>query len=51
MHLQSSSKNMFLLDVSETLMQIFTFLFFFQKATKDWVTKKIMRQTYIFYIG
>ena len=29
----------------------FHFFIFFQKATKDWVTKKIMRQTYIFYIG
>ena len=39
MNLQSSSNNMFLLNDSETLMQIFSFFIFFKKATNDWVTK------------
>ena len=40
MNLQSSSINMFLLNDSETLMQIFTFfIIFLKKATNDWVNK------------
>ena len=44
MNLQSSLINVFLLNDSETLMQNSLFIFL-KKATNDWVTKKITRQT------